>query len=216
MAALWVVFAVGQRRSSWRRLDGDWLRQHCPATWQYLERWADRFRRRAAYRRYQCRSPFYSLYNVGSYTLSPLKVVWRRMDRQIRAAVLEPIPTPWGFRPVVPQETCSFIPTETAEEAYYLAALLNSPWVNHLVQATSLPGSKGFGSPGMLRWIRLKRFDPTDARHRKLAELAQTAHQVRKHGLNPTAEEAQIEAVLQQLLVFAEPRDTNVAENLGV
>ena len=49
----------------------------------------------------------YSMYNVGPYTLAPLKVVWRRMDRRINAAVVEAIDDPLlGRRPVVPQETC--------------------------------------------------------------------------------------------------------------
>ncbi|HPP53909.1 MAG TPA: hypothetical protein PK777_13230, partial [Thermoguttaceae bacterium] len=190
----WILLVQDAERR--QGLDPDWLRQHCPATWEYLERWEARLRRRAAYRRYQAHAPFYSLYNVGPYTLSRYKVVWRRMDRQIRAAVLTPMETPWGYRAIVPQETCTFIPTETAEEAYYLAALLNSDWVNQLVQRGGLSGTKGFGSPGMLRWIRLRRFEPTDARHQKLAELAKTMHLRLQQGKTFSEMEAQINALV--------------------
>ncbi len=178
----------------------EWLESHCPATWDYLHLWKNRLLRRAAYQRYQAHKPFYSLYNVGPYTLSPFKVVWRRMDRQIRASVVGPVEQiALGFRPVGPQETCSFIPTESAEEAYYLAALLNSSPVNGLVQAVGLRGAKGFGSPGMLRWIRLPRFEPTNAQHQELAELAQAAHARIDQGETSSDLEVQIDALMAEL-----------------
>jgi len=121
------------------------------------------------------------------------------MDRQIRAAVLTPMQTPWGSRAIVPQETCAFIPTETAEEAYYLAALLNSEWVNQWVQCGGLSGTKGFGSPGMLRWLRLRRFEPTSPLHRKLAKLAQTAHRYVQEGAKTSQIEAQINTLVHEL-----------------
>ncbi|MCS7305919.1 MAG: hypothetical protein NZ602_12540 [Thermoguttaceae bacterium] len=194
----WILLVQDPQRR--RGLEPTWLQEYCPAVWRYLQRWEDRLRRRAAYQRYQPHAPFYSLYNVGLYTLSAFKVVWRRMDRQLRAAVLQPIETPWGPRPIVPQETCCLIPTQTAQEAYYLSALLNSRWVNQLVEAVSLPGSKGFASPGMLRWIPLRRFDPRNARHQQLAELARSAHRLVLQDQPATLIEQQIEMVIKDLL----------------
>ena len=50
------------------------------------------------------------------------KVVWRRMDRRINAAVVEAIDDPLlGRRPVVPQETCVLAACESADEAHYSA-----------------------------------------------------------------------------------------------
>ena len=60
-----------------------------PRTLAYLERFRELLHRRAAYRRYQQSGPFYAMYNVGPYTVAPIKVVWRRMDRRINAAVVE-------------------------------------------------------------------------------------------------------------------------------
>ena len=39
------------------------------------------------------------MYNVGPYTLAAHKVVWRRMDRQIRAAVVGEIDHPVAGTP---------------------------------------------------------------------------------------------------------------------
>ncbi len=63
------------------------MRQKYPRTLAYLEHFERQLKGRAAYRRYQQGRPFYSMYNVGPYTTAPIKVVWRRMDRRISAAV---------------------------------------------------------------------------------------------------------------------------------
>ena len=132
-----------------------------PQTLAYLKRFHDVLLRRAAYRRYQGKGPFYAMYNVGPYTPAPVKVVWRRMDRRINAAVVEPVDDPLlGTRPVVPQETCVLVAADCREEAHYLCAILNSAIVNFLVTSHSVRGGKGFGTPGMLDVLNLRRFDP--------------------------------------------------------
>jgi len=148
-----------------------------PRTLAYLRHFEGLLRSRAAYRRYQEGKAFYSMYNVGSYTVAPLKVVWRRMDRQIRAAVVAEAEDPaLGRRAVVPQETCVLIAVDTVAEAHYVCAVLNSAMVDFLVASHSVGGGKGFGTPGILDFIKLRRFAPADPRHRELAALSQEAH----------------------------------------
>ena len=116
------------------------MRRNYPRTRAYLKRFERVLTRRAAYRRYQGARPFYSMYNVGTYTVSPVKVVWRRMDRRISAAVVEAIDDPLlGPRPVIPQETCVLIDVESAVEAHYVCAVMNSSLVNSV--ESSMPCS---------------------------------------------------------------------------
>jgi hypothetical protein len=158
-------------------LDEERLRRDYPQTFGYLQRFKPLLSSRAAYRRYQDQQPFYSMYNVGSYTLSPAKVIWRRMDRKIRAAVVETIDDPLlGLRPVIPQETCVLIACATSDEAHYLCALLNSSLVHELVASHNVAGGKGFGTPGILDYLPLKRFDPGNPCHADLARLSRTLH----------------------------------------
>ncbi len=148
-----------------------------PRTLEYLQRFRPLLESRAAYRRYQQQGPFYAMYNVGPYTTAPIKVVWRRMDRRIRAVVLEPTDDPLlGRRPIIPQETCVLVACETSDEAHYLCAMLNSAAVNDLAAASQVRGGKGFGTPGMLDFIPLRRFRPSDPRHTELASLSRQAH----------------------------------------
>ncbi len=162
-----------------RGIDEPTLAGRYPLTYEYLKRFEPLLASRAAYRRYQDGGPFYAMYNVGPYTLSAAKVVWRRMDRQTNAAVVEVLDDPrLGPRPVVPQETCVLVACDSADEAYYLCGLLNSSLVNFLVVAHSVRGGKGFGSPAVLDVLRLRRFDPENPCHRELAACCREAHKL--------------------------------------
>ncbi|MGI6416404.1 MAG: N-6 DNA methylase [Thermoguttaceae bacterium] len=159
-------------------IDEKTMQEKYPRTCAYLRRFERQLRERAAYRRYQQAAPFYSMYNVGRYTVADHKVVWRRMDRRIRAAVVGSADLAGaGSRPVVCQETCVLIAAESEEEAHYLAALMNSAVVDFLVGSHNVRGGKGFGSPGMLEYLNLKTFDRADPVHRQLAALGRQAHQ---------------------------------------
>ena len=159
------------------------MRGQYPKTYAYLERFSPLLSRRAAYRRYQERAAFYSMYNVGPYTVAPLKVVWRRMDRRVSAAVVEPLDDPvLGVRAVVPQETCVLVAAESLDEAHYLCAVMNSAVVGFLVTSHSVRGGKGFGSPGMLDFIRLRQFEPDNSLHQELAASSRQAHETTRRG----------------------------------
>jgi hypothetical protein len=153
------------------------MRREFPRTLEYLERFRALLSDRAAYRRYQGRHPFYSMYNVGTYTVAPVKVVWRRMDRRINAAVVEAVDDSLlGLRSVVPQETCVLVACESSDEAHYLCAMLNSKAVGELISACSVRGGKGFGTPGVLEYVPLRRFAADDCRHRELVDCSRMAH----------------------------------------
>ncbi len=171
----WILLA--QDPATRTGIDEDLLRARWPRTYAYLRAHERVLRERAALRRFQRGRPFYSMYNVGPYTLAPCKVVWRRMDRRLRAAVVEPaVHGLLGPRPVVPQETCVFIPGESLEEAHYLSAMLNSGPLGRLVAACSVQGGKSFGTPAILDVLGLARFDPRCGVHGELAALSRAAH----------------------------------------
>ena len=175
------------------------LRQY-PHAYAYLERFRQVLSGRAAYRRYQSKAPFYSMYDVGLYTLAPVKVVWRRMDRRVSAAVVEPLDDPvLGPRPVIPQETCVLVAAQSPDEAHYLCALLNSAVVGFLVASHSVRGGKGFGTPSMLDYLRLRRFDPENAAHRELAALSREAHQRAAQGADWSDLQCRIDRMAAEL-----------------
>ncbi len=159
-----------------RGIDPEQMAQRYPRTLEYLKRFEPLLRSRSAYRRYQETAPYWSMYNVGAYTLAPHKVVWRRMDRRIRAAMVGPVDDSLlGVRPAVPQETCVLIAAASPEEAHYLCGVMNSTVVDFLVRAHSVCGGKSFGTPSVLQYLRVRRFEPSDERHVLLSEAARRA-----------------------------------------
>lgn len=181
-------------------IDEDTLGSAYPRTYAYLSRFRHSLVARAAYRRYQSRAPFYSMYNVGPYTVAPIKVVWRRMDRRVQAAVVEEVIDRWlGPRPVIPQETCVLIACSTADEAHYLCALLNCSIVSFLATAQSVRGGKGFGSPGMIESLRLKRYSSSHTVHCELARLSRQAHAAAADGADSTDVEERIDRAAAKL-----------------
>lgn len=122
-------------------------------------------------------APFYSMYNIGPYTLSPLKVVWKRMALSLEAAVVSLESDKWiRDKPQVPQETITFVPLDNEGEAHYLCSLLNSCPANLTAKAYSV--GKSFGSPHILEYIRIPKYDSTNTLHRELAALSQRAHEL--------------------------------------
>lgn len=191
---------LAQDSQTRRGIEPQQMAERWPKTLAYLEQFEPLLRSRAAYRRYQAEAAYWSMYNVGPYSLAPWKVVWRRMDQQVRAAVVDEQDDPLlGRRPVLPQETGVLIAAGSADEAYYLCALLNSAVVDFLVHAHSVRGGKGFGTPSMLEFLRLKRFCPEDPEHLPLAALAAEAHRLAQAGISPAAVQEELDQRAGQL-----------------
>ena len=182
-----------------RGIDPQRLQSAAPRVWQYLEEFANVLVERAAYRRFFQKAkpstpanvaPFYSMFNVGSYTLSPYKVAWHRMKAPLEAAILGSIDN----QVVLPQETHAFVPVDTYDHAVYLASLLNSEFFNRLAEATSQRGGKSFGSPHLLERIHVPMFEPADPVHQRLVAAGHDAidSQNRESSL-PSLETAAVE-----------------------
>jgi hypothetical protein len=196
-----------------RGLEEPELARRYPQTFAYLNHFRPNLLQRAAYRRYQQRGAFYSMYNVGPYTLAPIKVVWRRMTRRIEAAVVEThIAAPLGSRPVIPQETCVLLPADSTDEAYYLCALLNSGPAGFLVQSYSVAGGKGFGTPGILEFLPIGRYDAGNPLHQELSGCGRRCQQLAFEAADISAFETQIDRLVGQLWKLSE-RELELARN---
>ncbi len=193
------LIVLAQDAQTRRGREPEWMQAHAPKTLRYLEGFREVLESRAAFRRYQSRFAFYSMYDVGQYTLSAWKVVWRRMDKQINAAVVGP----WHGRVVVPQETLSFVACGSRDEAAFLCGLLNSAVVRERAGRASLAGSRGFGSPGIVAHLGLVRFDAGNRQHRALCEAVfarcELAAADAKPAVRGAAFEAELEAEIDRL-----------------
>jgi hypothetical protein len=148
-----------------------------PKTYQYLKRFEGVLRERAAYKRYfRSDAPFYSMFDVGDYTFAPYKVVWTRVDIDIRGAVIESSEVFGTKEVIVPIETAVLVSFSELAETHYFCAMLNSsPW-RFVITSTAVHGTGGFGSPNVLRKARIPKFDAKDRVHKELSGLSKNVH----------------------------------------
>jgi len=155
--------------------DPAWLQEHAPRIVDYLAQFEEMLRKRAAYRRYyKDYHPFYSMFDVGKYTFDPAKVVWKGFGtKRMKAAVI----TQKAGKPIMTNQAMHpFIGLPDEDEAHYLAACLNSAPFEYAVLSQGQIGGKSFAQPGLLKSIRLPRYDAENPLHQQLAILSQEAH----------------------------------------
>jgi len=141
-----------------------------PKAWQWLRRHSALLRNRAAYKRFfkERSDPFWSMFDVGSYTFKPWKVVWPRIASRLEAAVVSSL----DGKPVLAQETFSCVGLEDEAEAFYVAGVINATPFRFAVSAFSQPGTKSFGTPGILERARIPQFDPASVLHQRISAEA--------------------------------------------
>jgi SAM-dependent methyltransferase len=151
-------------------------------TYGYLQQFEASLRDRAAFvKYYKPTDPFYSQFNVSTYTFSSYKVVWKRMANDMVATVISTFATPFGDKVGVGTDTTSLIPFENAPEAHYVCALLNSSLLGSYIRSFSSAG-RGFGAPSIIKHIAIPVYTPSNPLHVSLSNLSQKAHQLASHG----------------------------------
>ncbi|MBN2473252.1 MAG: hypothetical protein JXB62_01490 [Pirellulales bacterium] len=96
------------------------LERRAPAAWEYLLSHADILgRRRSSI--YKRRPPF-SIFGIGSYSLTPWKVAVSGLYKQLKFSKIGP----YLGRPVVLDDTCYLFPCDTEEECNTLHELVSS------------------------------------------------------------------------------------------
>jgi hypothetical protein len=123
--------------------------------------------------------PFYWVFNVKP-SLSPYKVVWGAISGAIsgkatsfEVTVVDMI----SGKPVVPDHSVMLVPTNSLEEAYYLAGLMNSIVIRTVVASYSY--EIGLYTH-ILEIIKIPKYDLNDNLHKKIAESSKKAHELAK------------------------------------
>jgi len=134
--------------------------------------------------------PFYSSYNVGSYTYSPYKVAWKEICPEIEAVVIED-----QRSKIVPDHKLVFVSFDEADPAYFLCGLLNCSPLSLFVRSYSLQSSI---SGHIFEFANIPRFNPKDVAHREIAQLSRKCHTGGK-----VADEEKLDAMCASLVGIA-------------
>jgi hypothetical protein len=153
------------------------LKLDYPRTYSYLARFRPHLERRAGYIKYlkAAGNPFYSLYDIKSYTFAPAKVVFREQAAVMSAAVI----TAYDDKVVIPDHKLVLVSCDSVDEAYYLAGAFNSSVAQYTVASYVIDVQM---STHVLEYVKFARFDGKDKVHRGLASLAEAAHEAKSAG----------------------------------
>jgi hypothetical protein len=143
---------------------------------KYFRRFKKVLSERSSYRRFlkPAGAPYYCIFDVGPYTFSPFKVVWREIQRDFAAAVLSPVNDPFvGQKPAIPDHKLFFVPLDLEDEAHYLCALLNSVLIKRTISAYAVETQV---ATHPFEYINIPKYDPKIPTHVELAKLSLQAH----------------------------------------
>lgn len=167
-----------QRR---RGIDEETMRERYSGALRYLEQFEQPLRNRALYKRYYGNKsrgetpPYWSMFDVGDYTLAEHKVVWKDQASDFTAAVLardEPLS--------LPNHKVILVACESADEAHYLCGALNSVPVRLFVACYAIETQI---STHTVTYVHVPKFDPKSRSHQALVESSRRAHEAVSRGL---------------------------------
>jgi len=148
------------------------MEREYPKAHSYLARFERLLTARPAFRRYfRDTDPYWSMFNVSPFTFSHWKVVWREQASVFTAAAVGPL----DKRPIVPDHKLMMVAVDSATEAFYLCAALNSAPVRQAISAYAIQIQM---NTHILENVAVPKFSNTSQLHMRLAELAQAAHKV--------------------------------------
>ena len=87
------------------------MKREYPKTYAYFKRFEEQLRQRSGYRKYfKPTDPFWSMYNVGPYTLAPYRVFWRQFLPELRMVLVEQVQDPFcGWRLPLTQHVVTLV-----------------------------------------------------------------------------------------------------------
>lgn len=126
--------------------------------------------------------PFYRLDNVGAYTYSPYKVLWKEQAGSMSAVVissyLKSVPDAdldlfMDDKPIVVDSKVLMLDVYDEMEAYYVCGIINSPSVIEVVDGYAISTNRGVD---VLKYIAIEKYNDKNEIHRRIAEISKEIH----------------------------------------
>jgi SAM-dependent methyltransferase len=154
-----------------RGIDEEGFKRDFPYAYQWLKSQEKLLVQRAAYKRYfnRDRDAFYSMFNVGDYTLAKWKTVWMALANGSVCAVAGPVDIGLGVTKCqLPEHNSTFIECDSADEAYFVCGCFNSTLISYLISSVV----SMFYSNLVLDFVPIPRFESANVVHRAIAAEA--------------------------------------------
>lgn len=185
------------------------MKVHLPETFRYFKQFEKLLRQRSGYRKYfdPKEDAFYSMYNVGPYTLARYKVVWR--EQGFMTAVIGGGQVAGRKKPIVPDHKLMLVEFVRWNGAHYLCAVLNSCVCRAVVKGYVVETQT---SVHVLEHIAIPEFDAQEPVHARLSKLSERAHELAAR----MAEDPKDEEAKRELAKVEDQVDHAAAELWGI
>ncbi|WP_191559170.1 Eco57I restriction-modification methylase domain-containing protein [Brevundimonas aurantiaca] len=154
-------------------VESDKVLNQLQQTKRYFQHFQALLERRSTYRQRQINAPSHVVYNAGSYTFAPYKVVWAELSTTFEAAVVTHGEVPLiGLRPYVPDHKVYFADFENEDEAYFVAGTLNSTLIQEYVESHTIQ----IQVSNIFKHLSIPKYNAEDADHCLLVKKTKKAH----------------------------------------
>lgn len=197
-----------QTRCGWPE---DEMKQRWPKTFEFLSYFETQLRARSGFRKYfEPTDPFYSMYNIGPYTMAKHKVVWREQASEFTCAVVGST----GRKVVIPDHKLMLVACGSAEEAHFVCGLLSSTPAKYVVASYAISTST---TTHVLKHVAVPAFDPKSRVHRAIAAASAVGHRIASSDDRSEISESRqrIDALAAELWGFSKPEVNDLQASLA-
>lgn len=164
------------------------LTLNLPRTKKYFNDFSNLLEKRSTWKLYLKSRPNYAVYNVGTYTFAPYKVLWAEQSKNFVSAVATNHKNSLVKNNIyIPDHKVYFADFYHEEPAYYLCGLLNSKLVKEFIESHNINIQIG----NIFKHLNLPIYSEKNKKHSLLAKLVKEIH------ANP--ENIDLEETIQQL-----------------
>ena len=157
------------------------LKRAKPLTFHYFRTFEKELRARSGYKQlHHDRPEFYVVGNVGDYTIAPYKVVFKELTEVFQCAVIGPTPleTSRTRKPIIPDHKLLFLTCHHAEEAHFLAGVLNSIPVRVALYSASVGvQTQSYYATDISR-LQIPAFNGNEEIHIEIARISEQCHEL--------------------------------------
>lgn len=129
------------------------------------------------------KQPFYRLDNVGTYTYSPYKVLWKEQTGSMSAVVVSSYYVSISDadknifsedKPLVVDSKVLMLDVYNEMEAHYICGIINSPSIIEVVDGYAISTNRGVD---VLKYIAIPKFNRANEIHIRIASISKAIHQ---------------------------------------
>ena len=148
------------------------------------------------------KNPFYRLDNVGEYTYSPYKVLWKEQTGSMSAVVVSKARESLqgydstlldGDKIIVTDSKVLFLPLEIENEAHFVCGILNAPSIRLILDSYAVSTNRGVD---VLAHLSIPKYDEQNKAHLLIAKLSKEIH---KHCKNSNTSDTTRDSNLLQM-----------------